>query len=597
MKKIKENIEEVLNNLLNLEDLIGGFSIGSEFIKIEKNLNNILENIDNLKEKEEERIEKILIEVIKKIDNEINKFKKQSNNEIDIQNAIIEKAERNNGFITIFNPFDENEFIKISKIPFLIWCLENHSSCETKERDNVIIANKFLKELYGETYSVSNEKMRNDSKYHNEWIRSIKIEPKNFYSFIEKKENNWLNTITINYKISFIEFIEKGNNPLNFIEEVSNKVSEEIKKEYNILFYKYEEISKKDKISDNIKITTPFNINPKTIFPLYFTPLLEEELNNDMEFLSQYNCIIVKNSDETINDIALELSDNVNSIIFTRNATKTAHLINISKDIKLNVFYLPNDINLKFNSIYKIHKDGNIEEVYIEEDFSLKNIPLKDCYKHNYMSGKVKNLSILKNNGINVPDGWFSRNNCFNIKNKNNNYIARSAGIGESEKKASFSGIFKSNVLSSNQIENMNLIKEVIDSFNSNTAKKYSEKMKVSIPKVGILYQEYIKADKSYVVQLNKGNIYIDCINDSADKIVNGNSITTNYNLQTIVEKNNFKNKNPLNKELLKLINLVSKILKSKNIELEIIQKNNILYIVQAMYKSMNYNINKNILL
>jgi len=392
MKKIniKKLILETFNHIDKVSDFINGYNFNDPILKNEKTIDLLVST------------EKILKEKIKDHVNFLEKTKSQ------FIPAVKNKAKSIGGFINVEHPHIKNKIIKFAKIPLMIWSIGNTPYQYGKEKGDILnnISNQLIK-LWGETISTSNEKLKNDNVYHNEWIRSIDIEPENFYELI-KGEQKWINDFSISFAKDYQNFIIKNpNNFLNFINDINEKTIKE-NKNCNMLNMVYKDL--KEILKEEIK-SIPFNINLNTNFPIYFTPVLENSIKKDKEYLIKTKCVIVENSDESINEIALTLSDFNNSIIFTRNASKTAHLINISKDLSLNIFHLSDKYLLDVNYVYKLEKNGIITKI-AKNDFSNIAITLENCenelnWYDKKITPKVSNISKLKNLGFNVPNGFY----------------------------------------------------------------------------------------------------------------------------------------------------------------------------------------------
>jgi hypothetical protein len=600
-KEIISMIKTTLNSIDDYSDIVDGIDIKNPILSYEKDLItflNYLEQKGTRLNREKKQAIKILIDdIVEIIENDVKKHFKNSNNDSILIQKVQEKAKSNYGFYTIKSPLNDSEKIKIAKIPFLIWACGDTPYQNGFEKGEIIwkIREKLI-DIWGETISYSGEKLTNDNKYHSEWIRSMGVLPTDFYDLVKDKE--WINDFAFNFCIDFTdnEILRKDFNLKDFLNEITN-IDENINERFQMTKSLYK---KSLKIDNNILQSLPYNINSNSYFPIYFHPLKENE--GTLENFIKTTCVIVENSDESINEIALEFSDYNNSIIFTRNASKTAHLINISKDLNLNIFHLPSNVELEYNKIYKLEKDGKITIVGIDEDFNIPGIPLQNCenevnfYDEN-LSKKVSNLSKCYNQGINVPNGFFKIGSKPIKLVSNIEMIARSAGSTENGSKASFSGIFKSKKLDINSIDNNKLnILEVINSFKSPIAKKYSQKMNVNLPIVGVFYQEYINADNAYVVKMNDNNLYIEMINGSTDGLVNGTAknikvfelndinqqIIDNINdLGSIIKDN--KTLTTINSNLIKMIFNVSKILNKQKLEFEIVEKENIFYLIQVI--------------
>jgi len=583
-KEILKIIETTLENIENYEDIIGGISIGSPILKIESALRKFLGSASVKGVRIDKDAKEIILKGAAFITEEISKglkehFEREKKyNEKELIEKVKQKANENEGFYTITSPDNEEE-IKVAKIPFLIWACGETPFKHGKEVGNKLWDLKEeLKEKWGEPISVSGEKLRNDDLYHSEWIRSIGVAPRDFYELVEEK--TWIKSITVAFQIEFVGFVEDrmdNEDPINELLKINN-VKDLDAEEFKMVNHYFNKNKKENKSNDKIK-SLPYNINPNSKFPIYFSPILEKE-GAILEEIVKTKCVVVENSDESVNEIALELSDYNNSIIFTRNPSKTAHLINISNDLKLNIFYIENDIKMYMDTIYKLEENGEIE-IVAENDFSNPGVALTNCEdeKNWYgkeISKKVSNLAKCYNRGISVPNGFVREGDKASKILTKREMIARSAGISENSKKASFSGIFKSKKLDKNSIDfNKMNIEEVIKSFKSEIAFKYAKKMNVELPEPNVFYQEYIEADKSYVAKLNGKELYIETINGAAHGLVNG----TAKNIEVIEIKDIRKD----NSNLVKIIKEVSDILKNDVLEFEIIEKNNELYLVQVV--------------
>lgn len=573
--KLKKLINTLLKNISLFEELIGGFYMNEEFLKIEKQLNNMKDALNSKTQISEEKfnniVNNILPVITAKLNEKIDKYNENQKTvltETELQQSIIEKAKNCGGFIEFY--VNEEQTIKFAKIPFLIWCIGETPYQHGKEKGDILydIKEQLIK-MWGETFSYSGEKSPNDNVYHNEWIRSINVDPSKYYNLVEENDYEYISSFAFHYSTEYQEFLFKGNDSLKFYDFVNKETSN----------FKYIYNKKDENKSDEEQIlkSIPYHINSNTNFPIYFNFITQNGLGGEYKDLgTRFSTVVVKNSDESVNEIALTLCNFNNSIIFTNNPSKTAHLINVAEDINLNIFYLPLSISLDDRNIYKLDRDGLITPI-VSSNYELPCITLQNC--ENVEVPKVKNLAKLFNNGINVPNGFFKKGKKIpTILTSSDTLIARSAGINEGSKKARFSGLFKSKKLTFGKLENDAIIQEVIDSFSSKVAKLYAEKMNVKLPKVGVFYQEFIEASQSFVVKVNNENIYIETTKGDASKLVNGEIIPDVYEFSFEKIPTNFIYKN-----IVDLTKNIQKILNEKKLELEIVEKNNILYVVQAI--------------
>lgn len=588
MVDLKNVLKNLLKKIEKYEELNDGIEMNSPILRIE---NKIEKYLDKLNTSNVEEINKFVFDSNIVLDDYLEKVIIYNKNKKEFIQKIIEKTNNTCGFIKFHNPDDESVFLEVSKLPFFIWCLSNPYKSLSYEDGCVLDKhrNHFI-ELWGEILSSSGEKLPNDDEYHNEWIRSMNIEPEVFYDFIDNDENKWFKDLILWYAEDLKEFlILKQNETIsNFIDVVNYKNLNKLKTNDDFLNIDFTlpTFFKKNNVAENtILKSIPYNININSSFPIYFKPMYEK--NKSLEEIIKNKIVVVENSDESINEIAINLSDFDNSIIFTNNSSKTAHLINISKDINLNIFYLSKDIILDEKSIYKIEKNGDINLLIDNSDFNVENeeLILSNCDENNIynISDKVKNLAKLYNNNFNnfvIPNGFFKFGEELPNFNKNFNFeniIARSAGTNEGNTKlASFSGLFSSKLLTNNNVDNFEIVQSIIDSFKKPHILKYCSKMKVDIPKVGIFYQEYINADESFVIKCNDKEIYIESFNGSADNIVNGIKETKKY----LFYKNDDVGEL---KDLIKIVFDIFDFLNKDNLEMEIVKKDNVFYIVQVI--------------
>lgn len=588
-KELLKELENTIQNIINFEDKIGGFYIKDSLYKELKKLEKIENNFNQFDLNEiKSIIDNANISLKEREDNQ-NKIEQNKNLYIEqVKNRAIEKG----GFIVFKKPFDEDISFKVAKIPFLIWCLYEPYKYKNYEIIEQTL-NKLIEE-WGKVISVSGEKLPNDNEYHSEWIRSLGIQPEEFYDFIEKKENDWFNNLCLWYAEDFRNYIVYNNGEykgfVDFVDffSLNNFVNNNPKSlDYDFtLLSLYKNNSEFD---DSIILSKSYNINEKTNFPIYFKALHE---NNNLEEIIKNKSVIVKNSDETVNEIAINLSDFTNSVIFTNNATKVAHLINISKDIELNVFYIQEDL-LKENCIYKLEKNGEIFLIVDNENKNVNNIeiPLTNCeenFDNINISNKVKNIAKLYNLGFkHIPNGFlkigedkpnFSKKFYDSKKYQYINLIARSAGNTEGNSNATFSGLFHSELLTKNRENNDLIIDKIFNSFKKPYIEKYCKKVNVDIPKTAIFYQDFIKADESFVIKINEKNIYIESFVGGAENIVNGSNLTIKYNYNR-----------GSNDDFGTLINLLIKkceevhTIFNKNLECEVIMKDFTFYFVQVI--------------
>jgi hypothetical protein len=586
-------IKTTLNTIYDYMDLIDGIPSKDPVLKAEKYLVAILEYYEQKGARLSTEHNKLISDAIELTTTSIAAGVKKHLKSIDNEGLYIEqvqaKTELNGGYYYVTSPIDNKTIIKIAKIPFLIWACGDTPYKHGQEIGDIIWDLKLkLIEMWGNTISCAGEKMQNDNEYHSEWIRSMGIVPFQFYNLVKEPSKKWINDFAFAFTSDFEEVLSDKDFKLEeFLNNLTN-INIDMDEDYYMTLSLYSS-KRYDKVKNKKEPlqSIPYNVNPNSSFPIYFQVLTEKE--GTIKDFVKTTCVIVENSDESINEIALELCDYNNSIIFTRNASQTAHLINISKDLELNIFHLPSTVELSFYKIYKLEENGIITIITENNDFEFPGVSLKNCdtnknwYKKD-ISKKVSNLSKCYNEGINVPNGFFVKGTKIPKIVNPIQMIARSAGSSENSVKASFSGIFKSKVLDIISIDNnYSKISEVINSFNSPVANKYANKMNIDLPKCSIFYQEYIKADKSFVAKLNNNHLYIESTNGSADGLVNGTAKEIE-----VFKYDNYKDINsieiplPLLK-LMEMVSQISSILKSQILEFEIIMKDDILYLVQVV--------------
>lgn len=579
-KRILSLIETLIEQIEEVENLIGGFYYTDPLVIREKRLIRYLNEPQSYYD---EVVINTLEDISKEIQQKINNYYSKDNdlNKKNIK-LVQTKTDTNGGWITIVNPKDKNITIKVAKIPFLLWAIGDTPYEHGKEKGDFLysIKEKLIKK-WGDTISFSGEKLKNDDVYHNEWIRSLGIDPKDFYELV-KEDKSWIKDLSISYQLDYRDYLfdnmnnrENFDNNFTFIDNVDSSI---LNNKYGrMLGMYYKRLNKNNEKKELFSI--PFSINEKTQFPLFISPIKYNE-GAEEKNIRATKAVIVDNSDETVVETALILSDYGNSVLFTRNATETAHLINVAKDIKLNVFHLPKEMDIDYNKVYQLNKDGSIEEIS-ETGYSTIGIPLQSCdnnqnwYKKE-ITPKVSNLAKLYNNNMNVLPGVYYIGKVYPKINRND-IIARSAGDNEGSNKATFSGMFKSILLSNKTLDNNKQnISDVINSFYTPIVKKYSEKMNVSLPKPGIFYQKYEEANQSFVIKVNKNEIKLESIKGKSSQIVDGNSIVDKKILKR-------KNKNVKYKKIIDLINNIENILNFEKMEIELIEKNKILYIIQVI--------------
>lgn len=563
-KKYKKMINKYSKMIDDYSDMVDGLYYTDKLIILQKKINYYLENT-TFYDFQIKKIEDFCKE-IKEVIAERKKTIKSQPTELQLQKMIKDRAKKIGGFIKIEI---NGQVLHFAKIPFLIWSIGTTPYEHGQEKGDILYdVRNTLVEMWGEPISFSNEKCPNDDEYHSEWIRSIGITPKHYYDNAEK-EYKWLYPFTNRYRMAYVhQLVDNKDKPLDFIDSITPQNSG--------IFEKLYERYVNDEKPKEIK-SLPIHKNKFSKFPLYFKPFLQTQLDKDdlKHVGNEITCVVVKNSDESVVDIALSLSDNPNSIIFTNNPSKTAHLINVAQDISLNIFYLDSETTLENNTIYKVFEDGSIEKVLEKVSYGYRDdMPIQNS--SNIRASKVSNLAKLYNKGVNVPLGVFSYALSIPMVVSKTQMIARSCGTGEGSSNAKFSGIFKSIKLEINSIENQTLINEVVKSFKSETAKKYARIMNVDVPGCGILYQEFIEADFSYVVKINYDEVYGEKVVGEASKLVNGEAIPTTFEYNLDYDSAN-------EDELFKLIKQIKDTLKLNKVELEIIEKNNIFYVVQAI--------------
>jgi len=593
--KVKDFALDVLEKADEFCDLVNGFSLGSPIYNAYRKLDDVCGDFDAYDYLDDNDLIKRAETLTEIMQEKLDAMKDARTYSKKAMDMIKERADKKYGYIEFVNPFTNVTF-KVAKLPFLMWCIGDTPYSHGKEKGDILYDTRSkLSELWGETLSSSGEKLPNDDEFHNEWIRSLGLEPDNdFYKFIEKDENLWFHELTCAYRHDYVDYIsDEPDTFLNYIDVVSKENSEKLYEELDLtmIMFRFKCIEENnDKYHVNTLSAIPYNINKKTKFPIYFTPILEKEFGDDhssnMEYVIKTRAIVVENSDESVNEIAINLSDFDNSLIFTRNASKTAHLINISSDLSLNIFYLAPTIDINVDCVYSIDEYGEIIKV-AECGFSNPALPLSTCgdiknFKNLDVCDKVKNLSKLYNHGYNVPDGFYILGKSIpeiNLKELYYPLIARSAGSSEGNKKASFSGMFKSVKIDISAIDyGKGNITDVINSFDTPLVEKYASKMNVDVPKAGVFYQNYIEADRSFVIKTTSTGLYMETLLGEATGIVNGTKETEKYDViyNEISEKSHYF-------ELIKMVQEWCAILGSDSIEFEIVFKKDTYYIVQAI--------------
>jgi len=150
------------------------------------------------------------------------------------------------------------------------------------------------------------------------------------------------------------------------------------------------------------------------------------------------------------------------------------------------------------------------------------------------IGNKSYNLSLLKKNNINIPNGFVLEDNDIgNIKDEDikemlvksnisdsSKFAVRSSALGEDGNQNSFAGIFKSklNIKKENILSS---IEEINQSFYSRKSIVYQQIKKTTI-KPQILIQEMIKSKYSMVLFIKDNNIKFSLIEGSCEKIVSG---------------------------------------------------------------------------
>lgn len=376
-----------------------------------------------------------------------------------------------------------------------------------------------LKSMYGEAVSSSNLKIYGDNRYHNDWVIASGLDLDKYYEIFKDEESGLEKGI--NEQIGII----LGQTDLN-IEIMNLKENEK-----DFLFIKPMEFYKK-------------------------------VVNGD--------CIILDKGDSSDINRILTVTEKGNGVVLTSESTKVAHIVNNAIELNFSMFNVPNIEQTLYHLneyIYEIDIKNNLIKPLIS-----KGTPLSLLEEGN---GKAQMLSKLNNNGINVLDGIYITDindikyDFFDDKE----YIVRSSGIEEGgDIKAS--GIFKS-IRAKGQKEITKALEEVWNSFSSETALNYLKRLNKEI-KPGILIQNFVKADMSYVIKHNEEETYISYFKGDCENIVNGNS-----GVEKIIIKNNETNEEY--SELIKLVKNISVIVDCKNIECEIIEKDKKLYTLQVL--------------
>jgi hypothetical protein len=485
---------------------------------------------------------------------------------VDAKSKIIEQSKENGGFVVYVN-HKTNEKLLIPKIPFIIWIIEQNQYTNTPER---VWDLKHSLINSWECVVGSNLKLPNDSKYHNDWVVGAGFDYKIFYKLMDE-EYSWFSFAIMDF---YHEYIMKDD--FNYLDDIIQKTTDKnfvSKQKNNVDFNAYTKILNKD-----------------LDFPIYFRPYYSNNaLNISKENIDGFiSAVAIKEFDENLIDLGLNIAKNPKNLVFTNNGSKAAHIVNVAKDIGLNIFEIDIDVSkLDHNNIYEISRENDRFKVSVVSSVSYNTvnfIPLQDIEKvknkNNFkVSSKALNLSKLYNEGIKTLPAFLYIDGKEKPIIMKGDVIARSCGSLEGSLDASFSGIFESIVLNGTSFNES--INKVLDSFSSSRAKKYAKVMNVDLPKAGILFQKFIEADFSCVAKLKDGMFSFDYADGGCEKIVSGSDSvkTISFNSQDDVLKTDDVRLN----ELFIVVNDVISILGFNNIEIEAVYKDNSWFIVQAI--------------
>ena len=493
--------------------------------------------------------------------------------QLSLENEIKNQADSKGGYI-IFKNHRTNEVINVPKIPFIIWSINSNQYSTTPDRV-FTLKHELMKQW--KCLAGNNIKLPNDDKYHNDWIIGAGFDPHNFYHLLDT-DYNWFSYLQMDFFSDYI-MTENFNHSDDFT--LISTDCELFKTEFK-----------------TVK-ALPKNINKKVKFPFYFKPFFQSNVSEfDSDSLNGFiSAIAINNYEDSILDVALELSNNPYNLILTNNGTQAAHIINVAKEINVNIFEInckPSE--LSYNSIYEISEiDGifSIKMIASSDDFRTDNlIPLQDIEKvvnsqKLEISPKARNIAKLYTDGrFNIPPALISLGTKNNVSIFNNSMIARSCGSSEGSSSASFSGIFDSIILKDCNFKDST--KKVIDSFTSTRAKKYVKSLNIDLPKAGILFQEYKQAGFSCVAKSNMDTIDFEYLKNSCDIIVEGKSKTSKLTLNKSEYYYDNNNTDIDLYELKTIILEIETLLGFKNVEIEAIWSDNKWWIIQVI------NLNKN---
>lgn len=152
MKNYIKKINELLKNIEKFETSISGFYANDILLKQEKKLEKI---IDNLNLYTNVQIDEVLNETETLLNKRIEENKISLENTKNAMKEVIEKTEKNGGYICFHNPSNEKEIFKVAKIPFLIWCLESPYKYGLENGDILYSLKENLIKKWGETVIVS----------------------------------------------------------------------------------------------------------------------------------------------------------------------------------------------------------------------------------------------------------------------------------------------------------------------------------------------------------------------------------------------------------------------------------------------------------
>lgn len=491
---------------------------------------------------------------------------------ISLKDEIIEQASKKGGFITFKNHITKEE-IKVPKIPFLIWSINSNHHSTTPDR---VYDLKHELLAQWEPLAGNNIKLQNDCEFHNDWIIGAGFNAREFYSLMDNSYN-WFSYMTMNF---YMEYVLNDNF--------------DYKKEHTLE-------SEDDIISnDDFKVykALPKAINKDITFPFYFKPFYQADCSNfNIKDIKGFiSAIAIKDYDESIIEIGLELSKNPYNLVLTNNGTKAAHIINVAKEIKLNILEVDCDVSkFKHNEIYEIsEQEGffNIRMISSSKSSTTRNnIPLQDLerissYVECSVSSKAANIAKLYTSCFNVPPAFCQVEIEKSSSIFSDKLIARSCGSNEGDVNASFSGIFKSIRLKENSYQTA--IKDVVDSFTSSAAKKYAKALNVPLPKAGILFQEFKEASLSCVANSDIGKINFEYLHGACEGIVSGSKEVMSISLNQSSEK---EKSTPVEiYELRDIVNKIKKILGFQFIEVEAVHNNNKWWILQVLQKEIEHN-------